>query len=139
MYSPLTSKLLSELEVSPTNRISRRDEKALEPCRVEWSIIADSGEWMATLDSREGLDGFRGEIYLKLWSWDRKTSAWMLNTRIDRPHGLAKVNSLSFRPRSKDNTSLLLATTGEDGNIKLWGVRTTTSKSGESESMYYLV
>ena len=66
----MTSKLLSELEVSPSNRISRRDEKALEPCRVEVSAVSDSGDWMATLDTREGEDSFRGEVYLKMWSWD---------------------------------------------------------------------
>ncbi|KAI0347808.1 WD40 repeat-like protein [Trametopsis cervina] len=136
MYSPTTSKLLSELEVSPSNRISRRDEKALEPCRVEVTVISDSGEWMATLDSREGEPSFRGEVYLKLWSWDRKTSQWTLNTRIDRPHGLLQVTSISFRPRSKDNSTLLLVSTGQDGIIKTWGVRTTTAKSGETESYW---
>lgn len=134
MYSPVTSKLLSELEVSSSNRISRRDEKALEPCRVEFTAVADSGEWMATLDTREGSDSFRGEVYLKLWSWDRKNNSWTLNTRIDRPHGLSRVSAISFRPRSKDNFSLLLVSTGEDGSIKLWGVRTTTNKTRETES-----
>ena len=134
LYSPMTSKLLSELEVSPSNRISRRDEKALEPCRVEVSAVSDSGDWMATLDTREGEDSFRGEVYLKMWSWDRKASQWVLNTRIDRPHGLSKVTTISFRPRSRDDASLLLATAGEDGVIKMWGVRSSTTKTGETES-----
>lgn len=96
--------------------------------------MSDSGEWMATLDTREGESSFRGEVYLKLWSWDRKASQWVLNTRIDRPHGLSKVTTVSFRPRSRDDASLLLVTTGEDGLIKMWGVRTSATKSGETES-----
>ncbi|KAI0686656.1 WD40 repeat-like protein [Cytidiella melzeri] len=136
LYSPTTSKLLSELEVSPSNRISRRDEKALEPCRVEVSAISDSGEWLATLDTREGDHSFRGEVYLKLWSWDRKAGQWTLNTRIDRPHGLAKVTAISFRPRTRDDASLLLTTTGEDGQIKVWGVRTSTTKAGGTENYW---
>ena len=47
-YSPLTSKLLSEIEISPSNRVSRRDEDPLEPCRVELTSVSDGGDWMAT-------------------------------------------------------------------------------------------
>ncbi len=93
---------------------------------------------MATLDTREGEESFRGEAYLKLWAWDRKASQWVLNTRIDRPHGLSKVTAITFRPRSRDDASLLLATTGEDGVIKMWGVRRSTTKTGETESAFFV-
>ena len=133
-YSPLTSTLISELEVSPSNRISRREEKPLEPCRVELATTSDSGDWLATIDARPPLDGFRGESYLKLWWWDRKAGSWILNTRIDRPHGSKKVTSVSFRPRARDSSGLSLVTSGEDGNVKIWGIRSITTKSGEIES-----
>lgn len=129
-YAPLTSKLLSELEVSPSNRISRRDDKALEPSRVEHAIISDSGKWLATLDSREGDESTKGEVYLKIWSWESGT--WTLNTRIDRPHGLRRVTSVAFRPQSGP-ADLQLATTGEDGQIKLWRVRSVKNKNGRVE------
>lgn len=53
-----------------------------------------------------------------------------MNTRIDRPHGLAKVTSLSFRPGVED---VQVVTTGEDGNVKAWRIRRTRNKKGSEE------
>lgn len=74
---------------------------------------------MATVDARDGEDGFGGEIYLKIWAWERKTSNWILNTRIDRPHGLHKITDISFSPISHER-QLQLVTTGKDGYAKIW-------------------
>ncbi|THH12798.1 hypothetical protein EW146_g7353 [Bondarzewia mesenterica] len=131
-YSPSSSKLVSEIEISPSNRVSRRDEKALEPSRVEQAVISSTGEWMATIDSREGDESFRGEIYLKIWWWDKTSASWILNTRIDRPHGLTKMTAIAFAP-ARDRSALLLVTTGEDGNIKSWRVRVVKDKNGVEE------
>ncbi|KAK0233628.1 WD40-repeat-containing domain protein [Armillaria fumosa] len=128
IYSPTSSKFVSELEVSPSNRVARKDEKPLEPAKIERTVISSSGEWMATIDRREGDANSHGEIYLKFWWWDRKAGFWILNTRIDRPHGLSRIMDMAFSP-SRDSTSLLLATTGEDNNIKTWSVRTSKDKS----------
>ncbi|KAA1467968.1 WD40 repeat-like protein [Dentipellis sp. KUC8613] len=130
-YSPSASKLLAELEVSPSNRVSRRDEKVLEPSRVERAIVSSSGEWMATIDSRAGDESFRGEVYLKFWQWDRASGFWLLNTRVDQPHGPKKVTGIAFTPAATN--SLLLVTTGEDGNIKSWGMRTSKTRNGVLE------
>ncbi|KAI0375205.1 WD40 repeat-like protein [Pilatotrama ljubarskyi] len=128
-FSPSTSRLLSELEVSPSNRVSRRDEKPLQPARVERAVLSDSGDWMATVDSREADESFRAEVYMKIWQWDRKAGFWILNTRIDRPHGLKKVTGVAFRPYARTQDDLLLATTGEDGNIKTWRIRSVKTKA----------
>ncbi|KAK0456061.1 WD40-repeat-containing domain protein [Armillaria borealis] len=128
IYSPTSSKFVSELEVSPSNRVARKDEKPLEPAKIERTVVNSSGEWMATIDRREGDSNSHGEIYLKFWWWDRKAGFWILNTRIDRPHGLSKVTDIAFSP-SRDSASMLLATTGEDNNIKTWSVRTSKDKS----------
>ncbi|OBZ79932.1 WD repeat-containing protein 75 [Grifola frondosa] len=135
-FAPSTSKLVSELEVSPSNRVSRRDEKPLEPSRIERVVVCDSGEWMATIDSREADEAFRGEVYMKIWWWDRKAGFWILNTRIDRPHGLRKVTGVAFRPKTRDQDSLFLVTTGEDGNVKAWRIRSTKTKSGDVEDFW---
>ena len=132
MYAPSTSDLISELEVSPSNKVSRRDEKPLDPPRVERAVISNSGQWMATVDSRAGDDAHRGDVYLKIWLWDRKGSSWLLNTRIDRPHGLTPITSVNFRPQT-DSTSQQLVTTGADGNIKLWRLRHTTKEGKNAE------
>ncbi|KAG7452299.1 WD40 repeat-like protein [Guyanagaster necrorhizus] len=128
IYSPTSSKFISELEVSPSNRVARKDEKALEPAKIELVVITSSGEWMATIDRREGDANSHGENYLKFWWWDRKAGFWILNTRIDRPHGLSKVTDIAFSP-SQESASLLLVTTGEDNNIKTWSIRTSRDES----------
>ncbi|KAI0361404.1 WD40 repeat-like protein [Trametes cingulata] len=135
-FSPSTSRLLSELEVSPSNRVSRRDEKPLQPARVERVVLSDSGDWMATVDSREADESFRAEVYMKIWQWDRKAGFWILNTRIDRPHGLKKITGVAFRPCARTQDDLLLATTGEDGNIKTWRIRSVKTKSEGVEEFW---
>jgi len=126
-YSPSSSKLLSELEVSPSNRVSRRDEKMLEPSRVEQAVVSSSGEWLATIDSREGDEFFRGEVYLKLWRWESSVGLWTLNTRIDRPHGLTEVTSIAFSPNDTFGGTFLV-TSGKDGYLKSWRIRSVTDK-----------
>jgi len=132
-YSPSSSKLISELEVSPSNRVSRRDEKPLEPSRVDRAVISPSGEWMATIDAREGDDTFRGEIHLKIWLW--KSGCWILNTRIDRPHALKKITAAVFNPGTR-KSQLSLVTTGQDGNIKIWRIQNVKEKNGVLEGPY---
>ncbi|TFK56639.1 WD40 repeat-like protein [Heliocybe sulcata] len=132
-YSPSQHQILLELEISPSNRVSRRDEKHIEPSRVLSVAIARSGLWMATLDSREGDDTFRREIYLKVWRWNSQTGVWSLNTRIDRPHGEAMVNAVEFSP---EHSRPLLVTAGEDGKVRVWGTRTTMDKNGEREDFW---
>ncbi|KAI0715399.1 WD40 repeat-like protein [Earliella scabrosa] len=135
-FSPSSSKLVSELEVSPSNRVSRRDEKPLQPARVERVVLSDSGDWMATVDIREGDDSFRAEVYMKIWQWDRKSGFWILNTRIDRPHGPRRVSGVAFRPGMRSQDDLLLATVGEDGNIKTWRIRSVKTKADGIEEFW---
>lgn len=88
---------------------------------------------MATIDSRYGDENFRGEVYLKIWSWHPKIGTWILNTRIDRPHGLAAVTCVAFSPECKDRTAVQLVTTGDDLNAKIWGLRSIKDKAGDFE------
>lgn len=130
MYSLSSSSLLSELEISPSNRVSRRDDKPIIPSVVEKVVVSESGLWMATVDSREGDPGFRPEVYLKIWSWDNKTETWSLNTRIDRPHGVHKITAVAFSSNVVGGKTLHLATTGEDGRIKVWKLATHEATHG---------
>ncbi|KAF7339337.1 WD40 repeat-like protein [Mycena sanguinolenta] len=135
VYSPSSSTVVSELEVSPSNRVSRREDKSIEPCRVERATVSASGDWMATIDIREGDESTHGECYLKIWRWDRKAGYWILNTRVDRPHGLEKVVHVAFSLTS-DSHSVLLSTVGEDRNVKTFRIQTAKSKSGISEEFW---
>ena len=136
IYSPLNSKLLYELEVSPSNKISRRDEKPLEPCYIEHTSISTSGDWFASVDCRDRDDGIRCESHLKIWQWNCKADCWILNTRIDRPHGLHKITCLSFSPPLREHQSIRLVSTGEDGNVKIWGLRVAKDRSGDIEGLF---
>ncbi|KAG8810619.1 hypothetical protein FRC17_002857 [Serendipita sp. 399] len=128
IYSPVTSSLLLELEVSPSNRISRPYAKPLEPCRVNIIAISDCGNWLGTIDSRDGsAEGFGLEVCLRIWHWEESDQLWDLNTRIDQPHGNYAVNSLSFNPAASGQ-DLMLASTGDDNQIKTWCIRTTQTK-----------
>jgi len=131
-YSPSNSRLLYDIEVSPSNRVSRKDEKHLDPSRVRHVAVSSSGEWMATVDSRTGDEGFRPEVYLKIWWWDRKSGFWILNSRINRPHGLHEITSVSFSP-ALAKEKMLLVTTGEDKQVKTWRLRTSVDRKGEVE------
>ncbi len=115
--------------MAPSNRVSRRDDKPLQPARIEHTVLSDGGDWMATVDTREGDESFKSEVYMKIWQWDRKSSSWILNTRIDRPHGSKRVSGIAFRPGVRSADHLLLATVGEDGNIKTWRIRSLKTKS----------
>ncbi|OSX67273.1 hypothetical protein POSPLADRAFT_1051423 [Postia placenta MAD-698-R-SB12] len=134
-FSPSSAKLLYELEVTPSNRVSRRDEKALEQPRVQHAVIDELGEWLVTIDWRESDETFRAESHMKIWRWHQKSATWTLNTRVDRPHGLHRVTAVAFRPVSKGTESIFV-TTGEDGNIKSWRVQSTTQKSGETDNFW---
>ncbi|KAI5124094.1 hypothetical protein M0805_000908 [Coniferiporia weirii] len=133
IYSPGTASLVSELEVSPSNRVSRRDEKQVESLRVDFVAINSSGDWMATIDKRENDEGFSAEVYMKIWKWEEST--WILNTRIDRPHGQKAVVAMDFSPRVDEEDHFLM-TVGQDGNIKMWSIRFIATKGGNSEEFW---
>jgi NET1-associated nuclear protein 1 (U3 small nucleolar RNA-associated protein 17) len=107
----------------------------LEPSRVEQAVVSSSGEWLATIDSRDGDEYFRGEVHLKIWRWESSTGLWTLNTRIDRPHGPARVTSIVFSPN--DGPGNILVSSGEDGNVKSWRIRSVANKkTGTSDGEF---
>jgi NET1-associated nuclear protein 1 (U3 small nucleolar RNA-associated protein 17) len=113
--------------------VSRPFKKPIKPCHVDQIAISNSGEWLATVDMRDGFsEGFGLECYLKFWLWDEMANTWHLNTKIDSPHGNHKVNSLAFNPASFETGDVLLVSTGDDGNTKTWCTRLSSQKSDES-------
>ncbi|KAN0060395.1 NET1-associated nuclear protein 1 [Thecaphora frezii] len=151
-----------ELEVAPSNRVSRADDDPIEPTRVEKVVFStsvsnktgESGEWMVTFDSRnlvdDALDEEQGEgsgsdgsvqlrtrviseSSLKFWRWDMTNRRYVLNTRIDRPHSGKRLTSITFSPSSE---GYLLVTTGRDGRIRSWSLTSRRLKSGRTESYW---
>jgi len=112
-YDVEADRLVSQMEVLPSNRVSRPDDVPLEPSRVDRVCFSSSGDWMATIESR-GLD----DLTLKVWKWDTKQKRFALNSRIEEPHKGGKVTSISFSPSA--TSSPLLVTTGADHAVKMW-------------------
>lgn len=142
-------RITSELEVAPSNRVSRPDEAPLEPTRVELVAFSSQpahgssglAEWMATIDSRPGGGHMSNEIALKIWQWSSSAQGgrYILNTRIDKPHEEGGVSSLAFSPAAEaGDDGLLLVTTGKsDRKIKTWRLATHTARGGRQE-MYWV-
>lgn len=72
---PHSSSVLFDLEVAPSNRVSRRDDKEHEPVSVERVAFSDhvegSNRWMATVEGRKGDQAEGGGLVktLKFWRW----------------------------------------------------------------------
>lgn len=86
---------------------------------------------MATIDRREGDGIIHSEMYLKIWRWNQQGNIWLLNTRVDRPHGTSNVTDVDFNPSASNLAPSLLVTTGVDSTIKIWRLK-QSGKSAES-------
>ncbi|TFK77382.1 WD40 repeat-like protein [Pluteus cervinus] len=131
IYSPGSFTSITELEVAPSNRISRRDEIPIEPSRVVLATTSQDSRWMATVDVRDGEGSFRDEVYLKFWAWEAAINQWILNTRIDKPHGQRKIAALSFNPATQNTQGPQCVSIGEDGKIKVWRLKSSKTSSGD--------
>nr|XP_018263992.1 uncharacterized protein I303_03870 [Kwoniella dejecticola CBS 10117]OBR86150.1 hypothetical protein I303_03870 [Kwoniella dejecticola CBS 10117] len=143
---PIASSVLFDLEVVPSNRISRRDEKELESVQVEKVTFSDAQDgqsvWMATFESRTGddLEGGGKVRNLKLWKW--QDERYSVNTQFPRAHGLSPLTSVVFSPiqQGSDTSSSessfahpCLLTASADGVAKIWQIR----QSKVSQQVYW--
>ncbi|WFD42555.1 NET1-associated nuclear protein 1 [Malassezia psittaci] len=134
-----TQSHILDVEIVPTNRVSRPEDEALAPPRVQHVAFSlpvqgmTHGEWMATVDGRPG-GSYTSELSLKLWQWNSHSKTYQLNTRIDHPHE-KHVTALSFSPRLGSD-GILLATVGDDGQVKTWRVAVRTLRGERTESYW---
>jgi NET1-associated nuclear protein 1 (U3 small nucleolar RNA-associated protein 17) len=130
---PLESRVLFDLEVAPSNRVSRRDEKELEPVAVEmvaFSAVRDGrSEWMATVEGRPADEAEGGGLVktLKFWRWNG--DRYIINTQYPRPHGTEDLTALAFGETGSEPYAI---TTATGGSVKLWHVR-QAKKSEQGE------
>ncbi|PWN42516.1 WD40 repeat-like protein [Ceraceosorus guamensis] len=139
-YDPINDRHLAEIEITPSNRVSRPDDAPLEPTRVlkvTFSHGAHSdrtpADWMATYEARL-LDELETERCLKVWKWDHPTGRYGLNTRIADPHA-AGLTALSFSPASPRRArgtkpEPILCTAAKDGQMKTWRPTARKAKGG---------
>lgn len=139
-YDPINDRHLAELEITPSNRVSRTDDAPLEPTRVQrvafsYGAGRDStpADWMATYEARL-VDEIETDRCLKVWKWDHPTGRYGLNTRIADPHATSLI-ALSFAPivhhRARGaRPHPLLCTTSSDGQMKTWRSASQKVKGG---------
>lgn len=143
LYSPARQSAILELEVAPSNRVSRAAEKEVEPVRVELAALGQSADglgWLATADRREAdeEEGQETARTIKVWRWDPTLQTYVLTTRLDKPHQ-TDVGSLAFSPvavglpGAAQPSLLLLSTSAADGVARLWREKRTRFKSGKVE------
>ena len=112
IYS-LSSNKSQEFEVAPSNRIANKNiNEQMANITVEISNVYNN--LMATCES------FDGRNYaIKIWNWDQNTNKYLLNTRIDKPHGESSVTSLDWS--SIDDSKLpILVSSGTDHKVRVW-------------------
>jgi NET1-associated nuclear protein 1 (U3 small nucleolar RNA-associated protein 17) len=138
---PVASSVLFDLEVAPSNRVSRRDDKELAPVSVEhvaFSAPRDGrSEWMATVEGRASDEREGGGFVktLKFWRWagDR----YIVNTQYPRPHGAEDITALAFGAPAA-SAEPVVVTSSTSGATKLWHVR-QVKKSQQGESSFVAV
>lgn len=134
-FQPSTSSLLYDLEIVPSNRVSGND-KEITPIRVSQVVLspktayAEVGQWMATYETRQAdPDQGGGKVRaIKLWYYSPK-NGYVLNTHLDRVHGLENITSMSFAPAhlgsgdTRKGAGWYFLTAGTDGKAKVWTVK----------------
>lgn len=125
-YAHAANDNVFELEIAPSNRVSRSDERPIQPARVEHVAVTDG--WMATVDTWSA-EGFTHETYLKLWRTDAAQLSFTIDTRVDRPHGSARLLSIAFTSRTAPTP--LLVTVANEPDLKIWAYVRGKSSSGK--------
>ncbi|KAJ1334494.1 hypothetical protein BSLG_007649 [Batrachochytrium salamandrivorans] len=96
-YNPALEQSITEVDVSPRNRVTRIEDREILRPHVHHIQFSDDGEWMATVDVRNDRI-FATESYLRFWKYNTESRSYVANTRVDSPHG-ETVTSLRFQPR----------------------------------------
>ncbi|KAF8474194.1 hypothetical protein BDZ91DRAFT_845564 [Kalaharituber pfeilii] len=138
---PLSKQALART-IATDIKLGPQGNTLLEPT-VRLISISQSGDWLATLDEwyPPTIDSYNqallgqsagGEVYLKFWRREERTSSWELVTRVDSPHpspttitfnGGAKVLDIVALPGTKTPG---FATLGADGSVRIWKAKVRT-------------
>lgn len=112
---------MEENYISPENL-----NKPLVHTQIECMCVNETGEWMATVERRA--DGLTTpDVKLKIWSFDKSSKKFTLNTVVKYPHSYERVTRLKFKPRClssnvDDVDGVFLYSAGEDSCIKSWAL-----------------
>ena len=116
-----SSSVAYDLEVAPSNRVARRDDKEIVPVAVEH--VTFTRNWMATIEGRQGDEAEGGGDVRTLKIWRYEGGLYKINTQLPRPHGPEPVTAMAF-------SEYLLTCSATEA--KLWSVR-QAKKSDQGE------
>ena len=132
-----TNQHVLEVEVAPSPKINRSESGMVQASWVRHVAFSPDGNWMATVDSREG-----EAPCLKLWQFNSERSHFDLITRVDEAH-LSQVTHLEFAPSIlPGGHAPLLASSSTDGTFRMWQLkmvkqyRSANANSKTSSSEY---
>ncbi|CAF0845741.1 unnamed protein product [Adineta steineri] len=112
-------KLLYNLDIVGENYVSPNE--MTEQCLftdIKRLAIDPTDTWLVTFEecsSNANTDDHQNERKLRFWKFNLNNNQFELNTTITYPHGQETLNQMLFHPNK-----LELATTGNDGFLKVW-------------------
>ncbi|CAF3068518.1 unnamed protein product [Rotaria socialis] len=114
-------KLIFNLDIVGENYVSPND--ITEQCLftdIKRLVIDPTDTWLVTFEERSSnsnsnTDDHQNERKLRFWMFNQITNEFELNTTILYPHGQETLSQMLFHPNK-----LELATTGNDGFLKIW-------------------
>eukprot|EP00005_Dracoamoeba_jomungandri_P002119 CAMPEP_0174253678 /NCGR_PEP_ID=MMETSP0439-20130205/3047_1 /TAXON_ID=0 /ORGANISM="Stereomyxa ramosa, Strain Chinc5" /LENGTH=611 /DNA_ID=CAMNT_0015334839 /DNA_START=973 /DNA_END=2808 /DNA_ORIENTATION=+ len=124
-YDLQADKHISSLEVSPPLAVKTFNGRNLEGSVIDFVSFSKNGDYLVTLENRRNTGQFSDECVLKFWNYNFKQQKYVLNTRVDNPHGKSAVTAVVFNPQIN-----VVVTCSFDGTFKLWRHVVSSDDSG---------
>ncbi|XP_006879002.1 PREDICTED: WD repeat-containing protein 75 [Elephantulus edwardii] len=113
-YSLQSDKQLYNLDIIQQEYINENHLIQIELTKAAFSL---NGNWLATVEERQE-KATELELHMKLWSYNKKTQGFVLNTKVSMPHD-DHITALCFCNAGKSENPALV-TTSKDGYFKVW-------------------
>ncbi|XP_066136544.1 WD repeat-containing protein 75 [Saccopteryx bilineata] len=113
-YSLQSDKQLYNLDIVQQEYIN---DYGLIHSQLTRAAFGCSGNWLATVEQRQEKET-ELELQMKLWTYNKKTQGFVLNTKVNMPHE-DHITALCFCNAEKHETPTLV-TASKDGHFKVW-------------------
>ncbi|XP_059558517.1 WD repeat-containing protein 75 [Myotis daubentonii] len=113
-YSLQSDKQLYNLDIVQQEYINDYGLVQIELTKAAFGCF---GAWLATVEQRQEKEG-ELELQMKLWTYNKKTQGFVLNTKVSMPHE-DRITALCFCNAEKSESPTLV-TASRDGRFKVW-------------------